>query len=75
MAKEIVTKCDVCGNPGEDVRTYTIRYDDHTWEVDLDAQHAGPLMKIVAKGRESEVPTRRPQDVRALERRIRNQPS
>lgn len=74
MAKEVVTKCDKCGEPGDDVRTYTVRYDARTFEVDLDAKHAKPLLDLIVLGREVESGVRRVPDTRSLERRIRNAP-
>lgn len=76
MAKEVITKCDKCGLAGEDVKTYRVGQDGHTWEVDLDDKHAKTVniaeaMKI---GRQVEVASRRVQDNRALESRIRNLP-
>jgi hypothetical protein len=46
--------CDVCGEPGDDVRTYSIGTDGQHWEIDLDEKHAEPLLKIAHKGRQPE---------------------
>jgi hypothetical protein len=40
IAREVVTKCDKCGEPGDDVKTYTLRLDGKTVEIDLDDKHA-----------------------------------
>lgn len=74
MAKEVVTRCDVCGTADETVRTYTIRTDGKTWEVDLDEKHALPILKVAQKGREVANLSRVRDPNRSLEQRIRNAP-
>lgn len=72
MARTVLTTCDACGEPGEDVRTYTVRTEGAGWEVDLDNKHAEALLKVARKGRElgpSTVTSDR--FTRALESRIR----
>lgn len=76
MAREVVTKCDKCGQPGEDVKTYIIRQDGETWEVDLDDDHAKPLRTLIALGRPVQTGLRAAGESgnRTLDRRIRNAP-
>lgn len=74
MAKEIVTRCDACGEPGDDVRTYTVRTDGEAWEIDLDLKHAEALLKIARKGRSVTVLGAGRSGTRQLERRIRAVP-
>lgn len=74
MAREVVTRCDICGEPGDDVRTYTVRTDSLAWELDLDDRHAENLLKIARKGRSVAVPVSGRSGTRQLERRIRAVP-
>lgn len=77
MAKAVITSCDVCGTPESDdtpIRTYSIRTDGTTYEVDLDEKHAAPILKIAQKGREVANLSRVRDPNRALEQRIRNTP-
>jgi hypothetical protein len=73
----VVTKCDECGNPGDDVRTYTIRLDGQAWEIDLDQEHLGTVTIAHAMeiGRALDPGIRRPGGNHDLERRIRNKPA
>ena len=48
MAKELVTRCDVCGEPG--ARSWKIQTDGQVWEVDLDDEHAAPILAVAQKG-------------------------
>jgi hypothetical protein len=43
VAKELVTKCDKCGQASDDVRTYRLRQDGTVWEMDLDNEHAAEV--------------------------------
>lgn len=72
MAKEVVTKCDKCGEPGDDVRTYTLRLDGSVWEADLDERHAKTVtvLAFMSLGRVIESGPRRPATA-SLEKRIR----
>lgn len=73
MSKQVISICDWCGKPGDDVRTYAIRTDGLVYEVDLDEQHAEALLKIARKGRAIEAGASRSSS-RQLERRIRHAP-
>lgn len=70
MAKEVVTRCDKCGEAREDVATYTLRWDGLVYEVDLDEEHAAPLKELAALGRQIDAGRGR-ESTRSLERRIR----
>lgn len=70
MAKEVVTSCDKCGMAGNDVRTWTIRTDGNTWEVDLDDEHSAPLLELAQLGRVVDA-GRGTESTRSLVRRIR----
>lgn len=76
MAKEVVTRCDVCREASEDVQTWTVRVDGQVWEVDIDKKtdkaHSLPLSKLVLLGRVTETASRKQGDNRFLERRVRN---
>lgn len=74
MAKEVVTRCDVCGTADDTVRTYTVKTDGTTWEVDLDEKHAEPILKVARKGREVANLSRVRNPNKTLEQRIRNAP-
>lgn len=77
MAREVVTKCDKCGQPGEDVDTYTIRLPEgSTLELDLDLEHAKPLLDLAELGRPVQTGGVRRQDGNhsQLEGRIRGLP-
>lgn len=74
MAKAVITSCDVCHNADESVKTYTIRTDGKSWEVDLDDTHAAPLLKLALKGREVANLGRVRDPNKSLEQRIRNAP-
>lgn len=75
MAKAVITSCDSCGEPGDDVRTYTVRTDGHAWEIDLDDKHAEALLRIARRGRPVTVLGAGRSGTRQLERRIRAVPS
>lgn len=74
MAKAVITSCDVCGTADDTVRTFTIKEDGKTWEVDLDERHAAPILKVAQKGREVANLGRVRDPNKALEQRIRNAP-
>lgn len=78
IAREVVTRCDICGAASSDVVTWTLRFDGSTWEVDVDGktdpQHSLPLSEIVKLGRITESASRRQGDNKFLERRVRNAP-
>lgn len=77
MAREVVTKCDKCGEPGEDVKTYTLRLDGKTVEIDLDDKHAKTvtITSAFALGRVLTTGTRPGgPSTSGLERRIRGIP-
>jgi hypothetical protein len=81
MAREIVYRCDAaitvrvkdCSEVHDDMRTFTIQVDGEAWELDLGGPHAEALVDLARRGRPVES-SRRPQDNRSLERRIRNVP-
>lgn len=76
IAKEVVTRCDKCGEAGDDVRTYTLRLDGSLWELDLDEKHAKTVTvsAFMTLGRQTDSALRRP-GTGSLERRIRGLPS
>lgn len=74
MAKSVITSCDVCGDSSETVRTFTIRTDGTTCEVDLCERHGEQILKIARKGREVANLSRVRDPNKALEGRIRNRP-
>jgi hypothetical protein len=45
VAVEVVRKCDVCGEPG--AHQWTLQTDGKKWEIDLDDEHAAPLLAVV----------------------------
>lgn len=68
-------ECDWCGQPSDDVQTYTVRVDGgQAWEIDLDAKHAEPILKLAKKGRVIDNSARRGNSMRTLEGRIRGLP-
>lgn len=75
VASEVVVKCDICGKAHETVRTYTIKWDGQIWDVDLDEEHAEPILDIARKGRQQPGPSRVRDPHKALEQRIRNAPA
>ena len=76
MPKHVVVTCHIDGK--EDARTYTISYDSVTYEVDLCAEHAAPLIEIAEHGeKKSSTPSRSdtpPTATRHLDSRIRGVP-
>ena len=76
MAKEVVTRCDKCGETGEDVKTYTVRVDGKTAEVDLDDKHAKTVTvaQVFSIGRVLATSARSSPSTTSLEKRIRGVP-
>jgi len=50
MARETVFRCDKCGST-DDVRTWRLS-NDSSWEVDLCAKDAKPILALAKLGRE-----------------------
>jgi hypothetical protein len=58
VAKEVISRCDECGAT-EGVRQFTITPEgDETKDVDLCAEHAGPVFKVYALGVEEQPKSR-----------------
>jgi len=76
LAKEVVTRCDKCGEAGEDVKTYTVRVDGKTAEVDLDDRHAKTVTvaQVFSIGRVLASAGRGSSSTGNLEKRIRGVP-
>ena len=74
MASRVLKSCDVCGREDIPVRTYTIQFDSVTYIVDLDEEHAGPLLAVAEKGMKQEGTRTGPNTTSRLEGRIRGVP-
>lgn len=77
MAKEVVTRCDVCG--GEPASSFSIATDAGTAEIDLCQKHAAPLLRLYQKGRVRTTPVRsgsgtHGNQIQALEALVRGVP-
>lgn len=54
MAKEVISRCDKCGDT-EGVREFAITPEgDETKKVDLCAEHSGPVFEVYALGAEEQ---------------------
>lgn len=76
VAKRLISLCDRCGEPGDDVRTYTLRLDGTAWEIDLDEKHAKTvtLAEMMEVGRQLDSGIRRGGNS-SLDHRIRGVPT
>lgn len=75
MAREVITKCDICGDD-EGARRYTIHTDVEQWSIDLCPTHAEPIMTVARQGQRQDTGTAAlpTQSTRSLESRIRGVP-
>lgn len=79
--REVVDRCDICGEAGESVKTYRVIVDGETWEVDLDdktdGRHSKAMHILIQKGRKrlvSATDSKPRTAIAGLERRIRGIP-
>lgn len=75
MAREVIVRCDVCGQPGA-VKYAISREDGERWEVELCIEHGKQILDLAIQGTKppADPPSQGGNTLRALERLTRNVP-
>ena len=58
MAKEVISRCDVCGT-SEDVQEFKIEHGGQAKTVDLCPEHGGPVLKLFELGTDEKPPVKK----------------
>ncbi len=64
MAKEVISRCDVCGT-SEDVQEFKITHGDETKTVDLCPEHGGPVIEVFNLGTDTQKAAPKPKGRRS----------